>query len=536
MSATDDALLLEREREVTRLSELLSGAARGRGGVVVIEGPAGIGKTRLLRHARALADGFAVLTASGSELEHDFGFGVVRQLLERAAPARLEDAAALAAPALGLHAGRTTTARPPPELRRAGQGRGVRAGNRRRAALSRPPRRTSPRVPLPTPPRRARPDARFAALHGLYWLVANLAAERPLLLAVDDAQWVDEPSLRFLAYLARRARELPVALVLAARPPLPGEDRSILETIAADAGEPLAPAPLSRAGVARADGAAVRCGAARVRRGVHARDRRERAARRSGPGRAWTSRTPAPSRPPGPSAPAGAIARRLAALGDAAGPLAAAVAVLGDGYELALAAQLAGVELDEARRAAAELAAADVLEDAAAPRFRHPLVRAAVTERLPAVELGRAHARAARLLADREAPPGAIAAHLLLAPPAGEAWVPESLRHAAREARGQGAPELAAAYLRRAARRAAGRPHGGAARARPRRARRRSERGREPPGDGVASDRRPADRTRAGHAALRAGPLARGNDRRPRRTRRVDRGGEGRTERRGGGR
>ena len=124
--------------------------------------------------------------------------------------------------------------------------------------------------------------------------------------------------------------------------------------------------------------------------------------------------------------------------------------MLGDGCELALAAELAGVELAEARRAAAELAAADVLEDAAAPRFRHPLVRAAVTERLPAVELGRAHAGAARLLADREAPPGAIAAHLLLAPPAGEAWVPESLRHAARDARGQGAPELAAAYLRRA--------------------------------------------------------------------------------------
>src|ERR671910_838246 len=47
-------------------------------------------------------------------------------------------------------------------------------------------------------------DASFAALHGLYWLTLNLAGERPLLLAVDNLQWGDRPSLRFLAYLTRR--------------------------------------------------------------------------------------------------------------------------------------------------------------------------------------------------------------------------------------------------------------------------------------------------------------------------------------------
>jgi hypothetical protein len=44
--------------------------------------------------------------------------------------------------------------------------------------------------------------ASFAALHGLYWLTLNLAAETPLVLAVDDVHWCDRPSLRFLAYLA----------------------------------------------------------------------------------------------------------------------------------------------------------------------------------------------------------------------------------------------------------------------------------------------------------------------------------------------
>ena len=37
-------------------------------------------------------------------------------------------------------------------------------------------------------------------LHGLYWLVVNLAAGRPVLLAVDDAHWADEASLRWLAW------------------------------------------------------------------------------------------------------------------------------------------------------------------------------------------------------------------------------------------------------------------------------------------------------------------------------------------------
>ena len=44
----------------------------------------------------------------------------------------------------------------------------------------------------------------FATLHGLYWFVAGLCSGAPTLLAVDDTHWSDLPSLRFLAYLARR--------------------------------------------------------------------------------------------------------------------------------------------------------------------------------------------------------------------------------------------------------------------------------------------------------------------------------------------
>ena len=64
-------------------------------------------------------------------------------------------------------------------------------------------------------------DPTFAVLHGLYWLCANLAQRGPVLLAVDDAHWADAPSLRFLAYLARRIDDLPVVVVCAQPPGRP---------------------------------------------------------------------------------------------------------------------------------------------------------------------------------------------------------------------------------------------------------------------------------------------------------------------------
>src|SRR6478735_934336 len=60
-------------------------------------------------------------------------------------------------------------------------------------------------------------DPSFGALHGLYWLVAALAEERPQLLVVDDLHWSDGPSARFLEFLANRLDALPVLLVAAAR-------------------------------------------------------------------------------------------------------------------------------------------------------------------------------------------------------------------------------------------------------------------------------------------------------------------------------
>src|SRR5688572_6079930 len=76
--------LLERETELAALEQALDDARRGAGRLLVIDGPAGIGKTRLMRELRESAGrvGMRVLAARGSELERDFPFAIVRQLFE----------------------------------------------------------------------------------------------------------------------------------------------------------------------------------------------------------------------------------------------------------------------------------------------------------------------------------------------------------------------------------------------------------------------------------------------------------------------
>src|ERR671931_2912851 len=108
-------VLLGRERELAEIGRVIDAAREGSGGLVVVDGPAGIGKTRLLEEAAraSSAAGVGVLRARGSEFEAEIGFGVARQLFEpilRAASARerrrlLDGVARVGARALGLVAG-----------------------------------------------------------------------------------------------------------------------------------------------------------------------------------------------------------------------------------------------------------------------------------------------------------------------------------------------------------------------------------------------------------------------------------------------
>ena len=295
-----------------------------------------------------------------------------------------------------------------------------------------------------------------AAAHGIFWLVANLAADTPLLVAVDDIQWADEPSLRALAYLGRRLDGLPVALVAALRT---GEALdAALDALLAEPGlVHVRPAPLGTAAVGRlvtdrlgepADAAfAERC---RRQTAGNPFLLTELTAELASRGIHPTGAATAAVDEVVPARVAAAARRRLAALDDPARALAGAVVVLGDDADPGLAAELAGLDAATAAEAAARLAAADLL-DRGALRFRHPLLRAAIAGATGEAERGRAHARAARLLARRGARPDRIGPHLLASPPGdGDPWAVAALRAAAREARRLGAPVQAAAALRRA--------------------------------------------------------------------------------------
>src|SRR5204863_2449147 len=120
--ASTTGSLLERAGELARIETALTAARTGRGTFVVMEGPAGIGKTALLAAARAEAaeNGMHVLRARAAELERDFAFGVVRQLFEPALAEASEldrvdllgGAAGVAAELLGLPGARATNGAP----------------------------------------------------------------------------------------------------------------------------------------------------------------------------------------------------------------------------------------------------------------------------------------------------------------------------------------------------------------------------------------------------------------------------------------
>lgn len=78
----DSTDIVERDGDLAAIDGVLRDGMAGEGRVVLIEGPAGIGKTRLLREVRTRPGLARVLAARGSQLEKEYGFGVVRQLLE----------------------------------------------------------------------------------------------------------------------------------------------------------------------------------------------------------------------------------------------------------------------------------------------------------------------------------------------------------------------------------------------------------------------------------------------------------------------
>ena len=383
--------------------------------MLVLQGPPGIGKTALLDAAAATASGVSVLRARGGEVERDLGFGLVRELFEpvmRAAPAAsrrrwLSGAASAASAVL----------------------EDTREGEADIASVT----------------------------FGLYWLLAAIAEDEPLLLVADDLHACDPASLRWLAYLARRIDGLPVAALAASRPAEPEESVRIDDLLAIPGVGVRVPQPLGlsatseliarNSGREPADEFAQACQLATGGNPWLLRELLE-GARAAGLAPTVESAALVAGLAGGRVRPA--VLARIGRLDPASARLARAVAVLGDGCELRHAQGLARIGSAAALAALPALVTAGVLADDQPLGFAHPLLRTAVYLDMPAPVRAAQHQRAAALLHAANADPQAVAHHLLAAEPAGEEWALEVLGECAKTAMARGAPESAAAYLRRA--------------------------------------------------------------------------------------
>jgi DNA-binding CsgD family transcriptional regulator len=380
--------LIERTPTLEELELEIGRGLDGGGRLVLVEGAAGIGKTRVLDAVAAAPREARVLHATAGQYERDLAFGVARRLLG-------------------------------PEA----------------FAASGP-------VPVDV-------DV-GAVLEALHLRVLEMAEARPLLIVVDDLHWADAPSVRLLAYLARRLEGAPLALLAgvrtgagdlaALREPALGAHSVVLGPLSADGSARLLAGLLGRS---RADGLSDSCHQATGGNPFLLQTMaRSLAAREAG----------APQEPDALALGAAAdvdawVRAQLDALGDDAGAVLEAIAVLGDDAPLATVAAVA--ERAEGATAAAidSLVAARLLA-ADGRGFAHPLVHAAVREAMPAGRRSLVTGRAARLLALDQGDVARAAALLRGRPRVGEAWAGELLREAGELAMREGAPAEAAELWR----------------------------------------------------------------------------------------
>jgi hypothetical protein len=165
-------MLVDRLTERSALDSMIASARGGMGSALVLRGEPGIGKTGLLEYAIESASGFQIARAAGVESEMELPFAALHQLC---------------APGLDQ-----LERLPGPQRDALGVAFGLRAGEV--------------------------PD-RFLVGLAVLSLLSEVAAERPVLCLVDDAQWLDRASAQALAFVARRLLAEPIALIFATREP-----------------------------------------------------------------------------------------------------------------------------------------------------------------------------------------------------------------------------------------------------------------------------------------------------------------------------
>lgn len=420
--------LVEREWELTTLEQCVDSAGAGVGCTVFVEAPAGAGKSRLLTAAGGMAQeaNMRILAAAGSQLEQEFPFGLALQLLE---PLWLA-----ASPKL-----REELLEGPAQLA---------------AALLHEKHVEGP------------PDAneqQYPVIHGLFWATRNLVRSLSdgeadgLAMIVDDGHWADALSLRFLAYLAERADELPIAIILAARAGEPVADSQALATLRRTAGGGrLRPAGLSEHGVTELvhrrfpEAESQFCAACTSVTAGNPFLVTELLAHLAKDGQDPTACSAAMLSEVVPEKVLHSVTARLQAMADDARSVAHSVAVFGEGATVRQLVRLTELDSNTVLGAADELAAVHLLNPGIPLSFAQPLIGSAVLASLPPFQRARAHLSAARILTEEHADADQIAGQLLNAPADDDPAAIELLREAARLALVDGDAERAVALLVRA--------------------------------------------------------------------------------------
>lgn len=428
---TGTGVLHERERELAELEQALIDAKADESRLVLIEGQAGIGKSRLLLELRSMAEkaGFAVVTARGFEYERDYSLGVLRQLISNAQRDTGESEVSSNADAAD-------------ELMAAlGQDSGEAANT-------------------------------FAIFEGCYWATVRAAETTPILIAVDDLHWCDQPSLEYLAYLSRRIESLPIVIAASVRPADSFAASPAVRELMSDPQRlSIKPRPLG-------DSAAAAMAHDRLRTEQHDDAfidelvkitggnpllidelLKELAAESVLPIAANLDRL----RELGPRAASRSVLLRLSRLDPACLAVARALTIFGEGASDSLLAEFTELDDAETANAIAHNVRAEIFRPEQPLGFVHPLVREAVYRDIPAGERELAHMRAARQLEGIGASSERIAAQLINVPPRADQWVFEKLHHAGGIALSRRSVSSAVSYFERAIAEPPPRPERGAA-------------------------------------------------------------------------
>jgi ATP/maltotriose-dependent transcriptional regulator MalT len=387
--------LLERDSVQAAVAGLVRGARSGRAGALFVVGEAGIGKTAVLDHARALAGehGFRVGAGHGEAMEATLPFGLMAQVLTGLGGDALD-------------------------------GPGV--------------------VP-------AGPDARAARFYAV-WRWLEQSASDPVLFAIDDLHWSDADSLALLSFLCRRLAGLPAAVIATLRP-WPQEAHLAAAGLAHDGRASIERlAPLSRPGVAAL--LTARSGrhvseaeidrAAEVTAGNPLLLEQVALTLAQGLGIArlagWRGH------------PEQLLLTRFAGVPAAGLGCARAAAVLGTRFRPELAVALADLDRRHGDQALDALERSGLVRASRAggAEFAHPLFRQALYDDLGESLRARLHAQAFSLLAERGLNDEA-AEHAMKAGLAGDSAAISVLTNAGRAARARGATATALSLLESAA-------------------------------------------------------------------------------------